>query len=1185
MDSKTINDSPTVQGGGSGAVLANRYRIVRQLGQGGMGSVWLAEDTQLDGKQFAIKMLPSILVSNKRAYRQLKDEALVAMKLTHPNIVTLRAFEENNGNPFLVMDYIDGQTLDDYLADKGTLGEDEVIGVLRPIAAALDYAHGEGVVHRDVKPANVMIRKDGHPFILDFGIAREIQETLTRVTGKLSSGTLLYMSPEQLNGDTPKKEQDIYSFAAMAYECLKGEPPFVRGAIEDQIKNKQPDPPPGGTQLVASVMAGLAKKPADRPESCAAVLEGKDSNRVERAERVEGNVSRRDAEAQSGGADAPRPPQDNGGVRRPAEPIGARVPRDRTGESRPVATVAGRRDHKPSRVVFSRKRKEGVGGKGSGIGKVLGILALFALLAALGGVGAWYYQQQQEAVRREHARITAERKAQAEEAKRKAEEKRLEAAQKAAKAEAAQIRIEALVQQGKVSCISDEDGFKARKVALADVFTRAEALFDEKTKRWSEAAQGFSNYVAQGKALIALDGERGTASEKRAEAVNARSRAVKAEAEKYAPTRWGEAVKLHETANGEFGRMEFASAKDTFGSVARQFILCADEAKAERERTEAAAKAERERQEAAAKEKSEREARERERRAKWRQEGRQFTVDEPYGFAMTMKWCPAGTFTMGSPSAEEGRYDDEVQHQVTLTKGFWMGETEVTQGQWRKIMDGETVVDLVRKGLQDDTIYNIGGKQQTLRQYLGMDRNGDPMNRCGDLKDDVPVYYVSWNEAVEFCRRLTQRERTAGRIPDGYEYRLSTEAEWEYACRAGTTAALPNGRDISILGQNNAPALDDIAWYGGNSSVGFGAGRGVDTANWPEKQYPDGRAFAREVKGKQANYWGLYDMIGNVWEWCNDWYGGYGYGSATDPTGASSGAFRVNRGGSWSNRARYCRSAFRDRYSPGLRDYFLGFRVALAPVLPEEYRKAIQAELKKANVVTKHEQYQVSEVKRERQPEKKAVVSTRNDKGTHNKVQLWEGGPYWADRNVGAERPEDYGYHFWWGDTVGYKRVGNAWVASDGSSQNFSFGNAPTFRKDDATLKREGWITDDGVLAPEHDAARTHWGGSWRMPTGQELEDLRNKCDWSWMTMNGVNGYVVRGKGAYASYSIFLPCVGRGYGTSLNDAGWYGDYWSSVPYSDNYHAGGLGFGSSRHYASYSSRYFGRSVRPVQGFTK
>ena len=297
-----MNNDVTMAGESERALLASRYRIIKQLGQGGMGSVWLAEDTLLDGKLFAIKMLPSILVSNKRAYNQLKAEALVSMKLTHPNIVTLRAFEENNGNPFLVMDYIDGQTLDDYLAEKGARTADETIELLKPVAYALDYAHGEGVVHRDVKPANVMIRKDGHPFVLDFGIAREIQETMTRVTGKLSSGTLLYMSPEQLNGASPKKEQDIYSFAAMAYECLKGNPPFHRGQIEHQILNNLPEPLDEGevsvpSSVVPGVMAGLAKKPEDRPKTCVSVLAGENFNaEKQRREEAEpdGNVDGRE---------------------------------------------------------------------------------------------------------------------------------------------------------------------------------------------------------------------------------------------------------------------------------------------------------------------------------------------------------------------------------------------------------------------------------------------------------------------------------------------------------------------------------------------------------------------------------------------------------------------------------------------------------------------------------------------------------------------------------------------------------------------------------------------------------------------------------------------------------------------------------------------------------------------------
>ena len=208
----------------------------------------------------------------------------------------------------------------------------------------------------------------------------------------------------------------------------------------------------------------------------------------------------------------------------------------------------------------------------------------------------------------------------------------------------------------------------------------------------------------------------------------------------------------------------------------------------------------------------------------------------------------------------------------------------------------------------------------------------------------------------------------------------------------------------------------------------------------------------------------------------------------------------------------------------------------------------------------------------------------------HDKVQLWEGGPYWAATNIGAEEPWDSGYYFWWGDTVGYKRENDKWVASDGSNLNFSFAarNTPTYDRNNTILQSEGWIvTRDGtyVLAPEHDAAQKHWGGDWRMPTKQEVYDLNNKCDWIWTTMNGVYGYIVRGRGSYASNSIFLPCAGRGYGSSLRNAGSFGYYWSSVPRSDYFNTWDFFFNSGCHYASYIDRYYGQSVRPVQGFTK
>ena len=217
----------------------------------------------------------------------------------------------------------------------------------------------------------------------------------------------------------------------------------------------------------------------------------------------------------------------------------------------------------------------------------------------------------------------------------------------------------------------------------------------------------------------------------------------------------------------------------------------------------------------------------------------------------------------------------------------------------------------------------------------------------------------------------------------------------------------------------------------------------------------------------------------------------------------------------------------------------------------------------------------------------KAVVfgNADDDPDAHDMVQLWTGGPYWATTNIGAEEPWEYGYYFWWGDIVGYKRENDVWVASDESSSGFSFNEwtTPTCIKDNSTLQSEGWITADNSLAPEHDAAHVQWGGSWRMPTKQELSDLSSNCDWTWTTTNGVNGYVVRGRYDYASASIFLPAAGHGSGTSLYNAGSNGNYWSSVRNLDDssswmfdFDSGFFGMGIT------SGRNRGFSVRPVRG---
>ncbi|MDR3233753.1 MAG: formylglycine-generating enzyme family protein [Planctomycetaceae bacterium] len=224
------------------------------------------------------------------------------------------------------------------------------------------------------------------------------------------------------------------------------------------------------------------------------------------------------------------------------------------------------------------------------------------------------------------------------------------------------------------------------------------------------------------------------------------------------------------------------------------------------------------------------------------------------------RWCPAGTFTMGSPLSEADRNNNEQLHPVTLSQGFYLAETEVTQEQWESIA------------------------------------GNNPSNFKGSK---LPVECVDWNACQDFVKELN----ALGVAPKGYKFSLPTESQWESACRSGSTTAYCFGE--------NSKKLGDYAWYNENS-----------------------KNTTHEVGTKKPNAWNLYDMHGNVFEWCNDWYGNYPSATAstaelTDPIGASSGSYRVRRGGSWLLSAEDCRSAFRSLNSPDYAGDFIGVRVAL----------------------------------------------------------------------------------------------------------------------------------------------------------------------------------------------------------------------------------------------------------------
>ena len=211
-----------------------------------------------------------------------------------------------------------------------------------------------------------------------------------------------------------------------------------------------------------------------------------------------------------------------------------------------------------------------------------------------------------------------------------------------------------------------------------------------------------------------------------------------------------------------------------------------------------------------------------------------------------LRWIPPGRFMMGSPKDkdEEGRFDwEQVPHEVAIDEGFWMFATPCTQALWEALM-GE--------------------------------------NPSEFQSPDRPVEQVSWDACDSFARKLSDRI--------GLTLALPSEAQWEYACRAGTTTSTYTG-PLEIKGENNAPILDAIAWYGGNSGHEFDLANGWDASAWPEKQYPFDKAGTRPVAKKRANPWGLYDMLGNVWEWCADEWVHGGSGEASAP--------RVFRGGSW----------------------------------------------------------------------------------------------------------------------------------------------------------------------------------------------------------------------------------------------------------------------------------------------
>jgi formylglycine-generating enzyme required for sulfatase activity len=768
MNNDDLDFGATLRGFTPGQHVFNRYTLTRILGQGGMGIVWLAHDEKLE-QDVALKFLPEAISRDEEAIRDLKRETKKSLRLTHPRIVRIHDFVDDDRAAAVSMEYVDGRTLSSLKLDEpeGCFDAAKLRPWIQQLCEALTYAHGEAkIAHRDLKPANLMIDRNGMLKVADFGISATLSDTSSRASNNANStsGTPVYMSPQQMLGQKASPTDDVYSLGATIYELLTGKPPFYSGNIYLQVEKVVPpsmterrkelgveDATPIPNAWETTVAACLAKDAKERPQSAAEVWE-----------RLNGKNATHASAATT----------------RPAE--AAKLAR--MTEREPQAKTVGE--------PWPMLKKPGF------------VTAMLCIAVALVACGWWYGVRVPELERQE-------------EQARQLETARAEAASKAA--EAARLR---------------EDQSRQAAAAQAEQSRRDAEARAEAARKAEEEANAKGTLVIDsapnGAEVIDSNGKNCGTTPLRFEEIKPGNYTVTLKESGYEDATVSGDVVKHETLR------LYAVMKPVVAAPA-PVAQAATTSRTTNASSSGNAPA----------------------------IGSNYTVANP---GIEMVYISPGSFMMGDERYSSG------QHRVTLSKGYWLGKYEVTQGQWQAVM-----------GSNPSYFKNAGA--------------------------NAPVEQVSWEDAEAFCKKLTEKERAAGRLPSGYEYNLPSEAQWEYACRAGTTGAFHYGNDLD----------SSMANFYGNHPYGNGM----------EGQY---RQTTVAVGSFRPNGWGLYDMHGNVWEWCNDWYGDYPSGAVTDPTGAASGAYRVDRGGSWDSWASRCRSADRDFGTPGSRFNNFGFRLALSSV-------------------------------------------------------------------------------------------------------------------------------------------------------------------------------------------------------------------------------------------------------------
>ncbi len=770
--------------------LAGKYEIIRKLGSGGMATVYLAKEIALD-RMVAIKLLPKQFMRDAGFVKRFKSEAQIAANLEHPHIVRIYQISEENDQVFFVMSFVPGGSITDKIKEKGTIPIDDIIKWGMQTCDALAHGHANGVIHRDLKPDNVMLDRKEDVVVMDYGIARAGQGTGLTQTGSVI-GTPQYMSPEQARGTELDARSDIYSMGILLYQMATGELPFQAtdaASLMYMHVHEAPEPPDAKNAKVPVwlrniILKCLAKNPADRFASA-------DELKAALAEKYSPKLT---------------------------------------------TTPLAERDRKQKRMMFTA--------------------AAVIVVIAIAAIGFLMRQRSLEKQQAEQARIEAEQ--QAEQAR-----------------------------QQEIESAAEKDN---------QAFTQAETADTRESYNTYLMLYPDGRHVDEARAAIAAIAEREKTEAARqqqaqVESEEARQKRLAAEEERRRREAEEERARQDDAA---YQQAMIASTKQSFSTYLELYPegRHRDEAMAKLTALDAA-EAERMRREAEAASARDNQAYELASKTNTKQSYNTYLMTYPNGrhaseaqakiaafdrkeaeaakvrtalsaISLRMAPVPAGTFKMGSAS---GGGDEKPVKDVTVS-AFEISVTEISQSQYKAIM------------ADNPSFFK--------------------------LDDNNPVEKVTWKDAITFCNKLSEEvglepcyNLSTGACDFSKSgFRLPTESEWEYACRAGS------GLEYT-LGDGES-ALDRAGWYQRNSR---------------ETTHPVGQ--------KTANAFGLYDVHGNVWEWCNDWYAKNAYESmaADNPTGPARGDDKVVRGGSWLDGPNDCRSAKRRNFDPEKSYSDIGFRI------------------------------------------------------------------------------------------------------------------------------------------------------------------------------------------------------------------------------------------------------------------